>query len=884
MRDVTVSQLRAEYRAGRALGIGEAAPRLSWIVATAAPGWRQTAYAVELDGVSTGRVEDDRSVFVPWPGAPLRSRRQAVVRVRVWGADGSVSPWSDPLAIEAGLLSPDDWVATWVTPAARDPLDRSAPAHFLRRAFTLVTPAGARIERARLYVTSAGIHRLYLNGAVVGDAVLAPGWSAYRTRLRYDTHDVTDLLTVGENVLGAIVADGWWRGYLSWTMARNVYGDRLGLLAQLEITFSDGSRRTVSSDLAWRASTGPILAADLYNGETYDARLELDGWAEPGYDDAGWSTVEGFTPAVGALEPSPGPPVRCTQELAVREVLTRPSGRTILDFGQNLVGWVRFTVAGDAGTTITLRHAEVLDAGELGTRPLRHARATDRYTLRGGGPETWEPAFTFHGFRYVEVEGWPGAVGPSAFTAVVVHSDIERTGTFSCSNDLLNRLHENVVWSMRGNFVSIPSDCPQRDERLGWTGDIQVFGRTACYLYDVAGFLAGWLADLRDEQTADGAVPFVVPNPFAVAPIPSPFGGAAVATAAWGDAATFVPWTLYQRYGDTGVLARQFDSMRAWVDCVRDRAGAGRLWLEGFQFGDWLDPDAPPEAPRRSKTDAHLVASAYFARSAQIVSDAAAVLGRDHLATEYGALAAEVRAAFRDEYVTPNGRVSAESATAYALALMFDLIEDPAGRIHAAEQLARLAVRNRYRISTGFVGTPLVLPALTAAGDTVTAYRLLTETSCPSWLYPVTMGATTVWERWDSMLPDGSINPGEMTSFNHYALGSVADWMHQTIGGLAPAEPGYRRLRVAPVPGRGVTSAAATLRTPYGTAACAWSVDGVVVSLAVEVPPNASAEVVRPGLAEDLDRPLAVGPGRHAWQYTVSPAVAARWSDEAPPA
>jgi alpha-L-rhamnosidase len=884
MYEVSVAQLHAEYHAGRALGIGETAPRLSWVVATEAPGWRQSAYEVEIDGTSTGRVEDDRSVFVPWPGAPLTSRQQTVARVRVWGADGSASPWSDPLAIEAGLLSPDVWAATWITPSARDPLDRSAPAHYLRRSFTLATPDGARIERARLYVTSAGVHRLHLNGAVVGDAVLAPGWSAYRSRLRYDTHDVTDLLTAGENVLGAVVADGWWRGYLTWTMARNVYGDRLGLLAQLEVTFSDGSIQTVTSDLAWRASTGPTLAADLYNGETYDARLELDGWSAPGYDDAGWSAVEEFAPAVGALEPPPGPPVRRTQELPVRAVLTSPAGRTILDFGQNLVGWVRFTVAGDAGTTITLRHAEVLEAGELGTRPLRNAEAIDRYTLRGGGPETWEPAFTFHGFRYVQVDGWPGALDPSAFTAVVVHSDLGRTGAFSCSNDLLNRLHENVVWSMRGNFLSIPTDCPQRDERLGWTGDIQIFGPTACYLSDVAGFLAGWLADLRDEQTADGVVPFVVPNPFAVAPIPSPFGGAAVPTAAWGDAATFLPWTLYWCYGDTGLLARQFVSMRAWVDCVRDRAGAGRLWLEGFQFGDWLDPDAPPDDPRRSRTDAHLVATAYFARSAQIVSDAAAILGRDHLAAAYGALAAEVRAAFRDEYVTPNGRVSSESATAYALALFFDLIEDAAERKRAAAQLARIARRNRYRISTGFVGTPLVLPALTAAGDSVTTYRLLTETSCPSWLYPVTMGATTVWERWDSMLPDGSINPGQMTSFNHYALGSVADWMHQTIGGLAPAEPGYRRLRIAPVPGRGVTSATATLRTPYGTAACAWSVDGVVVTLAVEVPPNASATVVRPGLAEDLERPRVVAAGRHEWRYSVEAAVAARWLDEPAPA
>ncbi len=871
MQEVSVAQPRAEYHTERPLGIGEATPRLSWVIETARPGWRQAAYQIAIDGVPGDRVEDNRSELAPWPGAPLRSREQRTVHVRVWGEDGSASAWSEPLAIEAGLLSPADWSASWITPATRDPLDRSAPAPFLRRAFVIATPPGARIERARLYVTSAGIHQLHINGAVVGDAVLAPGWTAYRSRLRYDTYDVTGMLREGDNVLGAIVADGWWRGYLTWTMLRNVYGERLGLLAQLEVTFSDGSVQTMCSDAAWRSTTGPILTADLYNGESYDARLALDAWATPAYDDGGWAGVETFSPNIGALDAPLGPPVRRTQTLPVREVLTSPSGRTILDFGQNLVGWVCFTVNGDAGATITLRHAEVLENGELGTRPLRTAQATDRYTLRGGGPEHWEPCFTFHGFRYVEVAGWPGAIDPADFTAVVIHSDLERTGTFACSNDLLNRLHENVVWSMRGNFVSVPTDCPQRAERLGWTGDIQMFAPTAAYLYDVAGFLAGWLEDLRDEQSGDGVVPFVVPNPLPGPPVPA---------AAWGDAATEVPWTLYQRYGDRELLERQFASMRAWVDCVRERAGAGRLWQVGFQFGDWLDPDAPPDDPRRAKTDVQIVASAYFARSAHLVSRAATVLGYNEVAAEYAALAAEVRAAFRAEYVTPNGRVSAETATAYALALMFDLIEEPSGRVHAAQQLARIARHNRYRISTGFVGTPLILPALSEAGDTATAYRLLTETACPSWLYPVTMGATTVWERWDSMLPDGSINPGEMTSFNHYALGSVADWMQRTIGGIAPAEPGYRRLRIAPEPGRGVTSAQATLRTPYGSAACAWSLDGRDLTLAIDVPPNTSAAVSRPGLPDEKDRPIEVAAGHHEWRYSVSEAVAAGWADE----
>ena len=431
----TVGELRAEYVPGRALGIGATRPRLSWITTTEREGWMQAAYEVELDGIALGRVDGDESVFVPWPGPPLTSCAALRVRVRVWGTDGSASTWSDPLDVEAGLLSPDDWSARWITSVAQ-PVDDAPgrPEHF-RHGFTLRPRDGATIERARLYATSAGLNQLHLNGRVVGDTVLAPGWSTYDQRLRYATHDVTTLVSSGENVIGAVVADGWWRGYLGWEMKRNFYGERIGLLAQLEITYSDETSETISTDTTWRTSSGPILSADLYMGESFDARLRLDGWSAAGFDDSAWSAAETFAPAVGRLVARAGPPVRRTQELPVRDVIVTRSGRTVLDFGQNLVGWVRFTVEGGAGTVVTLRHAEVLEHGELGTRPLRNAEATDRYTVRGDGPETWEPTFTFHGFRYAEVDGWPGAeVDPRAFTAVVIHSDFERTGTFSCSS------------------------------------------------------------------------------------------------------------------------------------------------------------------------------------------------------------------------------------------------------------------------------------------------------------------------------------------------------------------------------------------------------------------------------------------------------------------
>ncbi len=702
--------------------------------------------------------------------------------------------------------------------------------------------------------------------------MLSPGWSAYASRLRYETHDITDAVSLGDNVIGAVVADGWWMGNLTWEMRRNVYGNQLGLLAQLEITFSDGTTKVIGSGSKWRTSDGPILQADLYNGEVFDARIERKGWSAPGFDDTDWGHAEIFGPVVGDLVSPTAPPVRRIEERAVLKVNVTPSGRIVLDFGQNLVGWVRFTVDGEAGSVVTLRHAEVLEDGELGIRTLRNARATDRYTLRGGGPETWEPTFTFHGFRYVEVDGWPDGIQPEAFRAVVIHSDMERTGSFTCSDPMLNRLHENAVWSMRGNFVDVPTDCPQRDERLGWTGDLQVFAPTAAFLYDVSGFVADWLEDLRSEQLESGQVPMVVPIGTLGPIILGNF-----AAAAWGDAATVVPWTMYMRYGDAGLLARQFDSMRGWVDFVHAKAGPALLWPEEFQLGDWLDPDAPPGEPWRAKTAAVLVATAYFAHSAALVGRAARILGRPQVAEEYEQLAEEVRRAFRAEYMASSGRLSSDSVTAYALAIVFGLCENASQREKASERIAFLSSARGYTISTGFVGTPIVLPALTEMDDVVTAYRLLTETACPSWLYPVTMGATTVWERWDSLLPDGSVNSGEMTSFNHYALGSVADWMQQTIGGISPDAPGYRKIRFSPVPGRGVTSSNCSLRTPYGHASCRWSIEDGQVDLTVVVPPNTTAIVVRPGRE---DEHLAVNPGTHRWTYVVPVTTLATWADE----
>ncbi len=853
--ECTISSLRLEHLR-ETLGIGTDRPRLSWTVETAAENWRQAAYEIESYGAGdrlrgqTGRVESDQSVLVAWPFEPLQPREQLSVRVRVWGKDGVESDWSKPAVLEAGLLRREDWTARFVSPSWEEDVSRMNPAPYLRREFNL-RPG---VKSARLYITSLGLYEAQLNGVRIGDQVLAPGWTAYDRRLRYQTFDVTGMLREGGNAIGAVLADGWYRGRIGFGGGRrNIWGERLALLAQLEIRYADGSSERIVTDETWRAATGPVLSSGIYEGETYDARLEQPGWSSTNFDDARWKPVRILERDLNTLVAPSGPPVRRIESISPVSITRSPAGRTLLDFGQNLVGWLQITVKGPAGKTVTLRHAEVLENGELGTRPLRHAEATDRYTLRGGDAETWEPRFTFHGFRYAEVEGWPGELNPADIRAVVIHSDLERTGWFECSDPLLNRLHENTLWSMRGNFVDIPTDCPQRDERLGWTGDLEVFSPTASFLYDVSGFLQSWLADLAAEQSKEGGVvPPVIPNA----------SGEAFGSSAWADAATVVPWVFYQRFNDTGILAAQFESMRAWVDSIAAVAGEKRLWESGFHFGDWLDPTAPPDKPWQARTDKYVISSAYFAHSAELVGKAAEVLGREQDKIRYRTLAAEAKAAFAREYITPAGRMMCDAETAYALALAFDLIPTPEQRRLAGERLAALVRDSDYHIRTGFVGTPLISDALCGGGHYATAYRLLMQRECPSWLYPVTMGATTIWERWDSMLPDGSINPGEMTSFNHYALGAVADWMQRTIGGLAPAEPGYRRLGIHPRPGGGLTHARARHLTPYGMAECAWKIDAGKFEVDVVVPPNATALVALPG---GNPPPIEVGSGSWHW-------------------
>jgi alpha-L-rhamnosidase len=743
------------------------------------------------------------------------------------------------------------WIPTFICPSPQQPTEGVVR---LRRRFALALGHGA-VTRATLRTTALGVIESDLNNRPTSEAVLTPGWTSYEWRIRYLEHDVAPLLRQ-DNMLELRLGAGWYAGTLTWENQEHLYGDRTAAAAELSIEFTDGHVQLLSTDDTWEWAASSTLSADLYGGQSIDARI--------GEPDA-WNRVESIPAPSARFESYSSPIVSRQGDRRAERVWRSPEGKLLVDFGQNLVGWTRLEVRGTAGTEIVLRHAEEIEDGELATRPLRGAKATDAYIL-SGGLDVFEPSFTFHGFRYAEITGWPGTDEDvaDALVAVIVGSDLRRTGTFASSHALLNRFHENVVWGLRGNFLDVPTDCPQRDERLGWTGDIAVFAPTAAYLFDVQDFLSNWMRDLYDETVhANGMVPFVVPDALKLVRNPrhDVMRSSPNPTAVWGDAAVWVPWALYEHDGHRDRLKTMYPAMTLHGHAIAGVLSADGLWDVGFQFGDWLDPAAPPEDAAAAVTPTAVVATACAFRTFRTLSRAAEALGNEDDAELFGALAERVRAGFHRAYLA-DGILQPETPTGYALAIAFGLLEGPL-RESAGARLAALVKANDHRIATGFAGTPYVTDALTLTGHTDVAYRLLLQTECPSWLYPVTMGATTVWERWDSMLPDGSVNPGGMTSFNHYALGSVADWMHRSLGGIAPAEPGYRRVLVAPVPGPGLDWCESTLEVPAGIISVRWEAkeDRLHVRADLPVPgiirlPGGADEEVAAGVHE---REIALG-------------------------
>lgn len=856
-----VRKLTLELRADSST-VATPTPRITWTVGSDEPGWIQESVELRCDDEHV-TLRTDRSVLVAWPFRPLDAAETRQLQVRVRSASGHGTAWSEPVAVTAGFLAGDEWVALPVGLAA--PQSEAQP--FITRTEFLIDHP---VERATLLWTALGVAEPEINGCRVDDSVLAPGWTTYPKRLVHETVDVTDLLHEGPNVLGASVAGCWYSekfGFFG--HAQRVWGEQPSFLAQIRIQYVDGATETLAATgEGWVATgDGPILTSGLYAGEHQDLRKTIPGWSRPDHDltgsSASWHPARVGAAAVPGSQGVPvpeariAPPTREVAHIEAVEVLTTPSGATVVDFGQNLGGRVRLKVTGHGDERVTVRHAEVLEDGELALRPLRLADQLAVFDL-DEGPAVLEARFSSYGFRFVQVDGWPGELRPEDVEAVALSVDLPRRGWFESSDPVLDRLHENMVWTWRASSLSVPTDSPARDERLGYTGDLQLVTPAVSTLFDVDALVSSWLRDLRIAQDALGGIgPMAAPDPFG-ALFTSP-------DAMYGDAICSIPMVLHERFGNLEVVAECFDGMKHWVDTVLRATGDTGLWQGFRQNGDWLDPTSPPEIPGKSLVDADIVASAYLARDLQLVADAAALLDDTGAAEHYGALAARSRNEFVQTYVTPRGRIASDAPTAYVLAIVWDLVSDPAVRQQMGDRLAELVRRNRYRATTGFAGTPGITDALERTGHHAVAERVLLETECPSWLYALTTGATTIWERWDAVRPDGSLNPGEMVAFGMCAFGVVIDWMHRTVAGLAPAEPGYVTVRVAPRPLDGLDHAKSLIDTAYGPTSVQWrrlASDPDRVSVHVAIPPNASAVLDLPGAPQEV-----VGSGEHVREF-----------------
>jgi len=847
---VTVQNLLCE-NLSNPIGLDEQHPRFSWQLISDARNIMQAAYEIRVSNNasslekdkdiiwSTGKISSDSSVYITYRGAQLESGKKYYWQVRVWDNAGKASSWSEPASWQMGLLNANDWKAKWIEQGfPEDTINRSSP--LFRKEFKV----SKKIQSATAYITAHGLYEACINGKRVGDHYLTPGWTSYNKRLQYQTYDVTDLLTQGNNAVGVTLGNGWYRGYLAWGGNKNTYGKDVALLFQLEITYTDGTKETVISDELWKSSTGSIISAEIYNGETIDAGKEKTGWCNVGYNDADWSGIAVKDYDKSKLIATQNEPIKKHETFQPVKIITTPKGEKVIDFGQNLVGWEIVKVKGNAGDKITISHAEVLDKeGNFYTENLRAAKAQSTYILKGNDEETFAPHFTFYGFRYIKIEGYPGEIKPENFSAVALYSDMQPTGTFSCSNPLINQLQHNIQWGQRGNFLDVPTDCPQRDERLGWTGDAQVFSRTAAFNMNVNNFFAKWLKDVAADQEENGSISFVIPNVL---------GPGAGGSAGWADVCTIIPWNIYLAYGDKKVLEQQYSSMKAWVEYMNKKS-KNYLWNTGFHFGDWLfyrpfdDNDG-----RSAVTDKYLIAQCFFAHSTQLLINAGKVLGKPTDVATYMQLLQNIKDAFLKEYMTPNGRLVSNTQTAYVLALNFDMLPE-SQRAEAAQRLADNVKSYDNHLTTGFLGTPYLCHVLTRFGYDSVAYKLLLQGTYPSWLYPVKMGATTIWERWDGIKPDSTFETPSMNSFNHYSYGAIGDWMYRTVAGIDTYadEPGYKHIKIMPHIGGNLTYANADLKTYYGTVSAHWKLDNGKLQLDVEIPANTKATVNIPAKNAD---------------------------------
>lgn len=862
-KELLVEELRVEHL-DAPTGIGETRPRLSWKITSSDHvfGLSQSAYRIvvassktelaagQFDLWDTGKENTSESLLVRYRGEPLEARDEACWKVMIWDQDDQPSEWSGVSSWSVGLLDRSDWQGDWiamednhefetsenVTFLADDPdrgILKMRPAKYFRKEFG--TDKG--IKKATLYATARGIYEVEINGKRVGDEYLAPGWTDYNKRLYYQTYDVTDhFLGSGANAIGATLADGWYAGYIGYGLfvkmpsnpsGRGYYGETPSLLMQLEIEYADGSTKVVATDSSWKTALGPITETDMLMGEVYDARKELGDWSRSGYEDNHWESVSLPLPYTGIIEPHPGVPVRVIEELATTQILEPEPGVYIFDLGQNFSGIPRIKVKGKAGTKIRIRTGEMIRPDKtLVTANLRCARSTNTYILKGSQePEVWSPQFVYHGFQYIELTGLSEKPKPDMVTGLVMHSDTPLTGQFECSDPMLNQLYSNIVWTQRSNFLEVPTDCPQRDERLGWTGDAQIFVNAATYNADISAFYKKWLVDLRDSQWDYGAYPGFSPRPF----MRPGFGHGT----AWMDAGVICPWTIWQAYNDLEVVENNWQSMEIFMRFRQQRDPEMLGQDEGKDWGDWLNLNQPTPLP--------YIDLCYYAYSASMMADMAEALGKAPRAKYYCRLREQIEDSFRGLYLKGEGKLAVHTQTAYALALFMDLI--PEDQVEAAgRELAGLVNDNGGRMATGFLGTRHLLPALTMSGQHALAGKLMHSQEYPSWGYEVANGATSIWERWNSYIQGEGAANESMNSFSHYAFGAVGEWMFENYLGIKRIEPGWKSFRIQPNPTDQLTWAKGSFDSPHGLISVDWSKQSNgTMKLSVSVPPNTSA-------------------------------------------
>lgn len=908
-----IVSLRTEYLRNP-IGIDAISPRLGWKITSERTDVMQSAYQVQAAESpdfhsilwDSGRVETDRSQGVSYGGPGLSSMERVYWRVRIWDNLGQISDYSEPAFFEMGLLSVSDWHAKWTEPEAETDPDAYKPAPYLRREFTVKTG----LVSARAYLSAKGLYTFSINGKPGTDHLFTPGFTVYHKRIQYQAYDITDLLAEGANTLGVILGDGWWRGSTGVRSLKNNFGYKLAFLGQLVLTYADGSQEIVGGGEAFKATTGPILKSDMKAGEIYDARLAMEGWDTPGYDDTDWHSVTATGDSLDILIATRSVPVK-GMERFTPAVITTPDGETVLDFGQNIAGFVSFQVQGPAGTEVSMLHSETLDKDGNFTLDYLDFMGpmTDfqeiHYVLKGEGVETYTPHFAIFGFRYVLLKDYPGEAKPENFTAIAVYSVMEETGSFSCSHSLINQLVENARWSQKGNFMEIPTDCPTR-ERAGWTGDAQLYCRTASDLMHVYPFFEKWMADLTLEQYPSGKVGNTVPdamlhhNPQEAKRLsgkgsdlpgmePTEEGSIMDGSAGWGDASVIIPWTLYLCYGDKTILERQYDSAKAWVDymdrCAKDanenykdtpayhtRTGgeldADYIWDTRYHWGEWLEADRGPFGSEneesiqgfemmqkmlahRLKYSDPLVATAYYAYSTRLFSEIAGILERTEDAATYLTRYKKIKAVYNRYFVKADGVIDTDRQAPNVRTLAFGLADSDTAK-PVAERLARIVKEKSYHLNTGFLSTPFLLPVLVDSGYVDTAFRLLEQETAPSWLYAVSKGATTIWEEWNGMAPDGSIS----SSLNHYSYGAVCDFLFAYVAGIRPVmdTPGYKAFLIKPLPGGSLTRAKGRYESLYGTIESAWEINQDGTRYSFTVPPNTTASVMLPGTESDLSK------------------------------